>query len=59
MTYKISRCIICGQFFQSKKQLKHHKDRDHRITNSKMKTIISEKQPSLLPKVLTNNIIES
>ena len=35
MTYKISRCSICGQFFQSKKGLKEHKDRNHRITNSK------------------------
>ena len=42
MTYKISRCSICGQFFQSKKGLKEHKDRNHRITNSKMMTIMPE-----------------
>jgi hypothetical protein len=36
MTNIISRCIICGQFFQSKKGLKDHKDRNHRITNSKI-----------------------
>jgi hypothetical protein len=36
MTPKISRCIICGKFFDSKKQLKHHKDKNHRITNSKI-----------------------
>jgi uncharacterized C2H2 Zn-finger protein len=32
----ISRCAICGNFFQSKKELKDHKDnKNHRITNSK------------------------
>jgi len=36
MTSKISRCIICGLFFDSKKELKVHKDKNHRITNSKM-----------------------
>ncbi len=41
-----SRCIICGGFFDSKKGLREHKDKDHRITNSKMKTttvIVTEK----------------
>ena len=36
MTYKTSRCIICGQFFNSKKEAKDHKDKNHRITNSKI-----------------------
>jgi hypothetical protein len=36
MTSKISRCIVCGLFFDSKKELKEHKDKNHRITNSKM-----------------------
>jgi hypothetical protein len=36
LTSKISRCIICGLFFDSKKELKEHKDKNHRITNSKM-----------------------
>jgi hypothetical protein len=36
MTSINSRCIICGQFFDSKKQLRNHKDKDHRITNSKI-----------------------
>ncbi len=36
MTNKISRCIICGQFFDSKKLLKNHKDKNHRITNTKI-----------------------
>ena len=34
MTNKISRCNICGKFFDSKIELKSHKDRMHRITNS-------------------------
>jgi uncharacterized C2H2 Zn-finger protein len=33
---KISRCNICGEFFNSKKDLKDHKDKNHRITNSKV-----------------------
>jgi uncharacterized C2H2 Zn-finger protein len=36
MTNKISRCHICGEFFQSKKELKDHKDKNHRITNLKI-----------------------
>jgi hypothetical protein len=59
MTYKISRCIICSQFFQSKKKLKHHEDRNHRITNSKMKTIISEITTKPAAKSSYNSIIES
>jgi len=33
---KISRCNICGRFFDSKKELKKHKNKDHRITDLKM-----------------------
>jgi hypothetical protein len=40
MTNIISRCNICGEFFQSKKGVKVHKDRNHRITNSKMTMIV-------------------
>jgi hypothetical protein len=36
MTSKISQCIICGNFFDSKKNLKDHKDKNHRITDSKI-----------------------
>jgi hypothetical protein len=36
MTGKISQCIICGNFFDSKKNLKDHKDKNHRITDSKI-----------------------
>jgi hypothetical protein len=39
MTSIISTCIVCGQFFYSKKQLKHHKDKNHRITDSKMQLL--------------------
>jgi hypothetical protein len=33
---KISRCNICHKFFDSKKDLKAHKDKEHRITNHKI-----------------------
>jgi hypothetical protein len=36
MRSNISRCNICGEFFNSKKQLRDHKDKNHRITDSKM-----------------------
>ena len=36
MTGRISKCHICDRFFQSKKELREHKDRDHRITNQKI-----------------------
>jgi hypothetical protein len=36
MTDKISQCNICSKFFDSKKDLKEHIDKDHRITDSKM-----------------------
>jgi hypothetical protein len=37
MTSIISRCSICGQFFNSIKELKNHKDRNHRITTGNMR----------------------
>ena len=36
MTGIISRCMICGQFFDSIKELKAHKDENHRISDAKM-----------------------
>jgi C2H2-type zinc finger len=36
MTSIISRCNICGKFFDSKKELRKHKDKNHRISNSKL-----------------------
>ncbi|MDQ3835565.1 MAG: hypothetical protein M3270_01345 [Thermoproteota archaeon] len=43
MTPKISRCNSCGNFFESKKELKVHIDKIHRITDSK-----------ILPERITN-----
>jgi ABC-type dipeptide/oligopeptide/nickel transport system ATPase component len=54
MTNIISRCIICGQFFDSKKELREHKDKNHRITNSKMMMIVQEITKPLLPKGTIN-----
>jgi hypothetical protein len=36
MMNKISRCNICGKFFDSKRELKDHIDKNHRITNTKI-----------------------
>ncbi|MDQ4016696.1 MAG: hypothetical protein M3136_13140 [Thermoproteota archaeon] len=36
MAGKISKCNSCGKFFNSKRELKNHIDKNHRITNSKM-----------------------
>jgi hypothetical protein len=44
MTRIMSRCIICGQFFDSKKELREHKDKSHRITSTKL----SQKEPDTL-----------
>ncbi|MDQ3838331.1 MAG: hypothetical protein M3297_03570 [Thermoproteota archaeon] len=33
---RISRCRACGEFLDSKRQLREHIDRQHRITNSKV-----------------------
>ena len=40
MTAIFSKCIVCGKFFDSKKQLRTHKDKDHRITDSKMMSVL-------------------
>jgi hypothetical protein len=40
MTVILSKCSICGKFFDSKKQLRTHKDKDHRITDSKMSSVL-------------------
>jgi uncharacterized C2H2 Zn-finger protein len=36
MPSKISRCNSCRKFFNSKRALKEHIDKNHRITNSKV-----------------------
>jgi hypothetical protein len=33
---KISRCNICGEFLNSKRELKRHKDKNHRISALKI-----------------------
>jgi hypothetical protein len=35
MANKISRCNICGEFLNSKRELKRHKDKNHRIAPPK------------------------
>lgn len=40
MTSIISKCSFCDQFFDFKKKLRDHKDKDHRITDLKMISII-------------------
>ena len=40
----ISRCSICGEFFDSRKHLRKHIDRYHRITNSKFAAADFEKK---------------
>jgi len=36
MAKKISKCNSCGKYFNSKRELKSHINKNHRITNSKM-----------------------
>ena len=36
MVSKVSKCHICKKFFDSKKDLKDHMDRDHRIVDQNM-----------------------
>jgi hypothetical protein len=42
MVNRISRCNICGEFFKSKKELRNHKSKDHRITAPKMIASMNE-----------------
>jgi uncharacterized C2H2 Zn-finger protein len=44
MANVISRCSICDDYFNSKKELKEHKHKNHRITDSRimMKAPISK-----------------
>ncbi len=36
MTSRISRCHACSESFDSKRKLKEHIDKNHRITDSKI-----------------------
>jgi hypothetical protein len=40
----ISRCFVCGDFFDSRRQLREHIDRHHRITNSKMAAVVAARK---------------
>ena len=42
MTGIFSKCNICSQFFDSKIALRKHKDKSHRISNSKMMAVVVE-----------------
>jgi hypothetical protein len=42
MRGRISRWSICGEFFDSKKDLKDQVDKNHRITISKMVAVAAE-----------------
>jgi hypothetical protein len=42
MTNKISRCKVCGEFLNSKRALKRHIDKNHRITAPKIIAGITE-----------------
>jgi hypothetical protein len=53
MKPRISQCIICGKFFASKKELREHKDKNHRITNSK---IVPGGKTRMLTQVLQKNL---
>jgi hypothetical protein len=58
MTGILSKCIICGKFFDSKKQLRTHKDKDHRITDSKMRSVlVLEKTTSRLLLLQSKRLI--
>jgi uncharacterized Zn finger protein len=50
MPNKISRCNICGKFFDSKVELKRHKDKKHRISASNTKAGITELAALSSPK---------
>lgn len=32
----VSSCGICGKFFDTKKELREHKDKEHRISDAKI-----------------------
>jgi hypothetical protein len=55
MVNRISRCNICGEFFKSKRELKSHKSKEHRITAPKIiihtnevKALSSSKEGSMI-----------
>lgn len=58
MTSIISKCSFCDQFFDFKKKLRDHKDKDHRITDLKMISIIlTENQTKQALLLLSKGVI--
>lgn len=53
MVGKVSKCHICKKFFDSKKDLKDHMDRDHRIMDNNM--VVS----STVAERIANDILSS
>ena len=51
---KISRCNVCGKFLDSKRELKDHIDKNHRITNSKIAAGITKHAALSSSKESTN-----
>jgi hypothetical protein len=51
---KISKCHVCGKFFDSKKKLKDHKDNNHRISSSHM-TVNSGEALRIVWDILSSN----
>jgi uncharacterized C2H2 Zn-finger protein len=39
MTGIASKCTMCDRYFQSKKALREHINKEHRITNTKMRNV--------------------
>ena len=57
MVSRISRCNCCMKYFGSKKELKDHINKDHRITNEKMlmAAITRESKPIRQDDATINN----
>lgn len=51
--YKISKCDICGRFFDSRKDLKDHIDQNHRLTDHNM-TVTSEQAKRIVNDFLSS-----
>ena len=50
----LSKCHVCGEFFDSKKKLKDHKDNTHRISSSHM-TVNSAEALRIVRDILSSN----
>jgi hypothetical protein len=50
----LSKCHVCGEFFDSKKKLKDHKDMNHRISDH-MRTVNSSEAQRIVRDILSSN----